>query len=52
MSSTGNLARVRRVKPDIVLSPQVLGAEVLTMALSGETLDSENFLSRIFHNPG
>jgi len=30
----------------------VLGAEVLTMALSGEQMDSDNFLSRIFHNPG
>jgi len=52
VSSTGNLARVRRVKPDIVLSPQVLGAEVLSMALSGEQVDGEHFVSRIFHLPG
>lgn len=51
VSNTGNLARIRRVKPNIILSPQVLGAEVLTMALSGEQMDSADFLSRIFHNP-
>jgi voltage-gated potassium channel len=52
VSNTGNLARVRRVKPDIILSPQVLGASVLTMALSGEKMDAEDFMSRIFHNAG
>jgi len=51
VSNTGNLARVRRVKPNIILSPQVLGAEVLSMALSGEQMDSDKFLSKIFHNP-
>jgi len=51
VSNTVNLARIRRVKPNIILSPQVLGAELLTMALSGDQMDSQDFLSKIFHNP-
>jgi len=49
VSSSGNLARVRSVKPDIVLSPQILGAEILALALSDDKIDIEGFLSRIFH---
>jgi voltage-gated potassium channel len=44
-----NLNRMRRVQPDLIISPQVLGGELLAMALSGETFDSENLMERLFH---
>jgi voltage-gated potassium channel len=44
-----NLNRIRRVQPDLIVAPQVLGGELLAMALSGETFDSENLMDRLFH---
>lgn len=43
------LERVRRVQPDILLAPQVLGGEILAMALSGEAIDSNYVLDRLLH---
>jgi voltage-gated potassium channel len=40
VSMTQNVEKVRRVHPDILLSPQLLGAELLSRALLGEPLDS------------
>ncbi len=42
-----NLDRVRRVQPDIMLAPQVLGGEILAMALSGESVSSDFVLDRL-----
>jgi voltage-gated potassium channel len=42
-----NMDRVRRVQPDIMLAPQVLGGEILAMALSGETVSSDFVLDRL-----
>ena len=48
VSHSANLSRIRRVKPDMVISPQVLGGEILAMALRGEKIDGELFLKRLF----
>ncbi|MDE2091270.1 MAG: voltage-gated potassium channel protein [Gammaproteobacteria bacterium] len=44
-----NLASVKRVHPDIIISPQILGGELLAMALSGEELNSEQLLGELLH---
>lgn len=43
-----NLTRVRRVGPDMIIAPDILGGEVLAMALSGEPLNGEIILRNIF----
>ena len=48
VSHSANLSRIRRVKPDMVISPQVLGGEILAMALRGEKIDSDLFMKRLF----
>jgi voltage-gated potassium channel len=42
-----NLASVKRVHPDLIISPQILGGELLAMALSGEELNTENLLDQL-----
>ena len=44
-----NMERVRRVRPDVVLAPQVLGGELLAMALSSEAVDSDMLMQRLLH---
>ncbi len=48
VKNSKNLARVRRVGPDLVIAPDILGGEVLAMALNGETLNSESILRNMF----
>ncbi len=44
-----NLVRVRRVGPDMIIAPDVIGGELLAMALTGEELDGDTLLRKIFH---
>jgi voltage-gated potassium channel len=44
-----HLERVKLARPDIVIAPQVLGGELLAMALTGEPVSGEFVLERIFH---
>ncbi|MGB9429110.1 MAG: NAD-binding protein, partial [Gammaproteobacteria bacterium] len=44
-----NLASVKRVHPDLIISPQILGGELLAMALSGEEVNTETLLSQLLH---
>ncbi len=46
VGSRKNLERVRRVQPDMILSPNVFGGEVLAMALSDEKMDGDALLER------
>lgn len=41
VNDSKNLGRVRRVQPDMIIAPQVLGGELLAMALNGEQLDND-----------
>lgn len=43
-----NISRVRRVQPDMLIAPQVLGGELLALALSGETPDPDELMDRLF----
>jgi len=47
VNSSENLEKIRGVKPDLVLSPQLLGAELLARALTGESMEG-NIVSEIF----
>ncbi|EQD36492.1 voltage-gated potassium channel [mine drainage metagenome] len=40
-----NLSRLRRVHPDILLAPQVMGGRVLAMYLTGQNVDAGKFWS-------
>ena len=44
-NDAANLPRLRRVHPDFIIAPQILGGELLAMALTGEKIDSENLVS-------
>ncbi|MGA9856183.1 MAG: voltage-gated potassium channel protein [Gammaproteobacteria bacterium] len=44
-----NLASVKRVHPDLIISPQILGGELLAVALSGEKLNADTLLSQLLH---
>jgi voltage-gated potassium channel len=47
-----NMERVKRVRPDVIIAPQVLGGELLAMALSGEAVDSDTLIRQLLHVPG
>lgn len=47
VNNTENIEKVRSVKPDLVLSPQLLGAELLARALNGESMEG-NVVSELF----
>jgi voltage-gated potassium channel len=44
-----NLLSVKRVHPDLIFSPQILGGELLAMALSGEELKADTLLSQLLY---
>lgn len=49
VSDAHNLSRVRRVHPDVVLALPLLGSELLAMALSGEKIDADALVAKIFN---
>jgi voltage-gated potassium channel len=42
-----NLARIRTVRPDMILAMDVIGAQILGMALSGEPVDGDQLLKKV-----
>ncbi|WP_257264136.1 voltage-gated potassium channel protein [Endozoicomonas sp. ONNA2] len=42
-----NMKKVRQVKADVILSPQLFGSEILASVLSGETLDHDKLTSML-----
>lgn len=49
VNDSRNIARIKRVHPDLIIAPQVLGGELLAMALSGEAVDSERLMQQLLH---
>ncbi len=47
-----NLARLRRVHPDILLAPQVMGGRVLAMYLTGQEVDASKFWDEFLTEAG
>lgn len=44
-----HLAKIQRVQPDIIFSPQMLGSEILTRTLTGEVIN-ESLITDLFFN--
>ena len=51
VNASQNLEKIRHVNPDMVFSPQILGAELLSRALLGESFDSSIFFELSFAKP-
>ena len=47
VSEAKNLSRVRRVHPDMIIAPQVLGGELLSSMLTGEHIDINDIMGRL-----
>ena len=52
VSQSKNLKRVRRVHPDMIIAPQVLGGELLTSVLTGERIDVKGIMGRLLGKSG
>jgi voltage-gated potassium channel len=48
VKNANNLQRVKRVAPDLIVAPDILGGELLAMALSGEKVDGSSILNSLF----
>lgn len=48
INDSKHMERIKLVQPDIVIAPEVLGGELLAMALSGEEITSDFVLDRFF----
>jgi voltage-gated potassium channel len=49
VNDSKHMERIRLVQPDLVIAPQVLGGELLAMALSGEQITGDFVMERFFH---
>ena len=49
VNNARNMASVKRVHPDLIIAPQILGGALLAMALSGEELNTEKLLGELLH---
>ena len=45
-----NLERVKRVGPDVVIAPTILGSELLAMAVTGEDATSSDLIARLLQS--
>ncbi len=48
VNTSKHLEKIRRVRPDLVFSLQLLGAELLTRAINGEPMDSKSITDLFF----
>jgi voltage-gated potassium channel len=49
VNDSKNISRVRMVQPDMIIAPQVLGGELLAMALCGENTENQDLMDRFLH---
>ncbi len=48
VNDAANLSRVKLAQPDVVISPQVLGGELIAMVLSGEEVTPDFVMKHVF----
>ncbi len=48
VNDSRNLTRIKRVHPDVIIAPGVLGGELLAMTLNGESMDTESLLAKLW----
>lgn len=49
VNDSKNYSRVKRVQPDMIIAPQILGGELLAMALAGESISGDAVMQRFFN---
>ncbi|MGH8749992.1 MAG: NAD-binding protein, partial [Burkholderiales bacterium] len=48
VNDAANLSRIKLARPDVVISPQVLGGELIAMLLSGEEVTPDFVMKHVF----
>lgn len=48
VNEAANLSRVKLAQPDVIISPQVLGGELIAMVMSGETVTPDFVMKHVF----
>ncbi|WP_053059715.1 voltage-gated potassium channel protein [Pandoraea faecigallinarum] len=49
VNDSKHLSKLKRVQPDMIFAPPVVGGELLARTLSGETVDNETVMRLLFH---
>jgi len=52
VNNANHLARIRLVQPDVVIAPQILGGELAAMLMTGEKVDADFVMQRMFQRKG
>jgi voltage-gated potassium channel len=52
VNDSANLGRVKLAQPDVLISPQVLGGELIAMVLSGEEVTPDFVMKHVFQRAG
>lgn len=52
VNDAANLGRVKLAQPDVLISPQVLGGELIAMVLSGEDVTPDFVMKHVFQRDG
>lgn len=52
VNDAAHLSRVKLAQPDVVISPQVLGGELIAMVLSGEEVTADFVMRHVFRSDG
>ncbi|STG54629.1 voltage-gated potassium channel [Escherichia coli] len=47
VSDSKNLNKIKMVHPDIILSPQLFGSEILARVLNGEEINNDMLVSNV-----
>ena len=50
VSDSKNLNKIKKVQPDIILSPQLFGSEILARILNGEEIDNNMLVSMLLNS--
>ncbi|MCL1110234.1 voltage-gated potassium channel protein [Shewanella schlegeliana] len=50
VNDSKNLSKIQRVQPDVLLSPQLFGSEVLARMLNGETMDNNDLAELLLNS--
>ena len=52
VNNANHLGRIRLVQPDVVIAPQILGGELAAMLMTGEKVDADYVMQRMFQQKG
>lgn len=49
VNDSKHMSKIKRVQPDMIFAPPVVGGELLARTLSGETVDNDTVMRLLFH---